>query len=185
MERHAAGSGMSASLQHEVRVYQLAKLDDAWAKPVIAMLLPMVSAALPAKSLSWRRRNALKRHLENVENMGDAELASFSDMFLKHKAIGQLVPARARSLQPVKGKMKQVTATVYRCGQDALFDWTLELKGLEVCPLPSRSARSAILRLQTEYIHAVLQDGATLSVPLATSASSASSSADRNICFDH
>ena len=50
-----------------------------------------------------------------------------------------------------------------------------------MCPPTAQRNRGALLRLQAEYIHAVVQDGAVLSLPLA---SSASSSIEDSICFD-
>ena len=167
LEKHAAGEGMSGALRAELLAYSLAKIDDTWAeashRDVSSFSKRCPGSKVPYMAASHRKQQHLAMH----DQLRRAQQARFAGMLQAHKSIGQRRAGKRRALRPAKTSRASLDSFVYRYDDASTRDWE-EVMGketLRLLPQVPRERRSAVTRLQREYLTHVLSDGMVLSLP--------------------
>ena len=178
MQSFAAGAGMSAELEKEVKSYCLGKIDDTWAeaghRDASCVLKKCTSARTPYVSAYLRSGYILAE----IDRMDRRQRGRFHKLLGKWTAVAQPDAAKARRLRKVwqigaagkSGKAsavrKRTLGAVYRFDAIAMQEWDRQLGGVALSALPSESRvrRCIVSRLQAEHVQAILPVGEVLSI---------------------
>ena len=160
---------MSGALRAELLAYSLAKIDDTWAeashRDVSSFSKRCPGSKVPYMAASHRKQQHLAMH----DQLRRAQQARFAGMLQAHKSIGQRRAGKRRALRPAKTSRASLDSFVYIYDDASTRDWE-EVMGketLRLLPQVPRERRSAVTRLQREYLTHVLSDGMVLSLPAA------------------
>ena len=175
MSAFAAGAGMSAQLEEEVKSYCLGKIDDAWAeaghRDASTVLKRCTSVRTPYVSAFLRSNHIL----EEFDRMDRRQRGRFYKLIRKWVAVAQPDARKARRLQrvrrartaaPKSSTLKRTLGVVYRFNEIAMQEWDRQLGGIALSALSTEPAvrRSIVSRLQAEHVQATFPVGEVLSI---------------------
>ena len=178
MQAFAAGAGMSAELEEEVKSYCLGKIDDTWAeaghRDASRVLKRCTSVTLPYVSAFLRSDHILAE----IDRMDRGQRGRFHKLLRSWAAIGQPDAKKARRLKrrrDMKAKAngpgkrnawKRTMGVVYRFDEIAMQEWDRQLGGVALSALSNQPTlrRSIVDRLQAEHLQSVLPVGKVLSI---------------------
>ena len=163
MERLAATGEMSGQLSSEIMSYAMCKLDDTWAEAAHRDVSGQGKRSPASRTPNIAASQRLGQNLAMVDSLEGSALEFVHRAFRCWKAIGQRSAKKARSLQPRRMSDKAAQRLVYRFDGASQCSWGLVLG--EAKPGKSVTA-SVMLRLQVEWLSAMVPEGDVLSYPV-------------------